>query len=184
MIRISKSLTLLTKWPTHNRRKLTCIRWRSITEALSLLMGLGVLFTTTRRIHCSHLQKTMEEKSYEMAVLLCIQHPMTATHNRLAHVHDPLFVRDQTKELPRCSSFKKAEGQASGQQFGSNLGQRSQKGFNGVVHLLVDSSRQSGGRLGDAGVRERKALAGHVARCHGARRAEAGCCTITEKKAG
>lgn len=35
----------------------TCIRWRSIIEALSLLMGLGVLLTTTRKTHCSHLQE-------------------------------------------------------------------------------------------------------------------------------
>lgn len=33
----------------------TCIRCRSMTAAESLLMGRGVLFTTTRRIHCSHL---------------------------------------------------------------------------------------------------------------------------------
>jgi len=39
------------------KRELTWIRCLSITAAESLLIGLGVLFTTTRRIHCSHLQK-------------------------------------------------------------------------------------------------------------------------------
>lgn len=33
----------------------TCILWRSITDALSSLTGRGVLLTTTRKCHCSHL---------------------------------------------------------------------------------------------------------------------------------
>jgi len=33
----------------------TCIRCRSMTAAESLLIGRGVLLTTTRKIHCSHL---------------------------------------------------------------------------------------------------------------------------------
>ena len=39
----------------------TCILWRSMTAAESLLIGLGVLFTTTRNTHCSKLSFTSRE---------------------------------------------------------------------------------------------------------------------------
>lgn len=35
--------------------QITCILWRSMTAAESLLMGLGVLLTTTLKTHCSNL---------------------------------------------------------------------------------------------------------------------------------
>jgi len=38
------------------QNQLTCILCRSITDALSLLIGRGVLLTTTRNTHCSQLQ--------------------------------------------------------------------------------------------------------------------------------
>jgi hypothetical protein len=41
----------------------SCILWRSITEAESLLMGLGVLLTTIRKIHCSQLYKVAKKKT-------------------------------------------------------------------------------------------------------------------------
>jgi len=42
-----------------DKNKLTCILCLSMTAAESSLIGRGVLFTTTRRIHCSNLQMTM-----------------------------------------------------------------------------------------------------------------------------
>jgi hypothetical protein len=74
----------------------SCILWRSITEAESLLMGLGVLFTTILKIHCSQLSE--EKGSGENEVIYNV------SWNR--------WIRYQIKEptpVPTYTTFSSCE---------------------------------------------------------------------------
>lgn len=145
--------------------ELTCILCLSITAAESSLIGRGVLFTTTRRIHCSKLKTRILKRSDQhshgkksqkrglltqrvpRAIQVQIIDEKHVSQRSLASRIPTVHTNSKRKTLvsrlhlftgtnPRNNDT--CSNRTYTHEFWSNLRKFPKKRFNGIIHLFID----------------------------------------------